>query len=172
MTTTIKNGKLNLIEIFFKKGNVTQTENFDTIDINIGKDAFDRIEKYFVRNKKRIYINKCYSTDANLILDVHKNGLFYYSECYSLIEKEKIDSGDIYMIKYEKNVQPSDNFPILRDYLYETEKNIIEFLVGEHLVLLCEKDKKYWLMIRTFTEEKLEQLINLLQSLIKRRQGN
>lgn len=169
MTTTIKNGKLNLIEIFFKKGNRVQTDEYDTIDINIGKDAYDRIEKYFVRNKKRIYINKCYSTDENLILDVHKNGLFYYSECYSLVEKDTIETDEIYMIKYEKNVQPSDNFPILRDYLYETEKNIIEFLVGEHLVLLCEKDKKYWLSIRTFTEDKLEQLINLLLSLMRRR---
>lgn len=173
MTTNIKLGKLNFTEIYFVPNldKSIDKSNIQILNLDIGKDASDRIQKYFVRNKKRIYTNKCYHIENGLVLDVHKNGLFYYSECYELTENgsetQNVFNLNLVINRYNKKIQPSDNFPILRDYILETEKNVLEFLVGEHLVLLCEKDKKHWLKIHTYNESNLDNLIKILTDLIK-----
>lgn len=162
MTTTIKLGKLDLVEIYFS----VKEKNNEVYNLDVGRRIHDKLQKLFMKNKKRIYKNKVYYHE-NLCLDVHRNGLFYYSECYELIPKntEELTTKNVKVVvnKYTKNIQPSDNFPIIKNYLLETERNVIEYLTGEnHLVLLCEQNGKYWVKLHTYTEKNLDHLIRLI----------
>jgi hypothetical protein len=143
----------NSIDTFYKV-NSNPVELFAN-NCFITKAQFNAINAKLTNMSKRIYKmciygirNKDYFIDKSvempfIFYEVHRNNTFYYSETYELIQHSYYERGNQVIRVFDKRNIKTDNFPILKDYEYESEQyNCIEYLVnsGEKIVTISYGD--------------------------------